>query len=628
MRSSLLIVVIGSIVYSNSIYNGFHYDDIHSIVENFHIRDIDNWSSYFVSTEFFSVDINKSMYRPVLLLTYGINYALGGYDVTGYHVFNVLIHICNSLLLRAVVIGLGYSSGAGLLAGVLFVVHPLTTEPVNYISSRSDSLAAMFYLGAFWCYMSWCLRDSCRFLIGFLTCLFLALLSKSSAMSIVLVIPIYDYAYNCNFEWRLCFRNAWKRYSYMFSIASLYVIVLMIIGFLGKSLRSSPRGLVDQFMTQVKALVFYLKLTFFPVGLNIDHQFFLGKSDQSAFWLSLLFIFTVTAIIFIANRFRNKALLFFPSWAMVSLLPVTIIPLNILVNERRIYMATAALCASLGIVAFSSRYREKLLILGSVCVLIFAGHTFQRNKIWLDEFSLWSDSIDKSPQGVRSYLYLGNAFKDLYLSAQPGKIEKINSWDDAIKNYQLAIEKSGGEGPLALRALNNLGAIHYVNGNIVEAERAYKWVVKLDPYYVDGLINLGTIFHHKGRVSKDEEGKTDNIRTSIDYYQKALGAFPNNSVALENIALAFTDIGRFQEAKMSYDRALFLRPNDPKLFFNFGSYHLLHGNVYFYTSKDSTELHYREAAKYMRKSLEIDPEHTRAKVTLEAVEKLIDKWEQ
>ena len=102
-----------------------------------------------MSTEFFSVDINKSMYRPILLLTYCINYALGGYDVIGYHIFNVLIHICNSLLLRAVVIGLGYSSGAGLLAGVLFVVHPLTTEPVNYISSRSDSLAAMFYLGAF-----------------------------------------------------------------------------------------------------------------------------------------------------------------------------------------------------------------------------------------------------------------------------------------------------------------------------------------------------------------------------------------------------------------------------------------------------------------------------------------------
>ena len=94
MRSSLLIVVIGSIVYSNSIYNGFHYDDIHSIVENFHIRDIDNWASFFVSTEFFSVDINKSMYRPVLLLTYCINYVLGGYDVTGYHIFNILFLYC------------------------------------------------------------------------------------------------------------------------------------------------------------------------------------------------------------------------------------------------------------------------------------------------------------------------------------------------------------------------------------------------------------------------------------------------------------------------------------------------------------------------------------------------------
>ena len=319
MRSILLIFVVGSIVYSNSLHNGFHYDDVHSIVENFHIRDVNKWGSYFLSTDSFSVDKDKSMYRPILLLTYGLNYASGNYDVIGYHILNILIHICNAILIRTIVVGLGYSISGGLLAGLLFVVHPLTSEPVNYISSRSDSLAAMFYLGAFLFYIKWCIQDRKRYLIGFLWCFGLSLLTKSSAISLVLVIPVYDYAYNCHFEYRVWWDKIWKRYSGMVAIVCLYICVLIITGFLNASFKDPVRGTVDQFLTQVKALIFYLKLAFFPIGLNVDHDFLTGTTDQSAFWLSLCVLLSIAIVVVIANRFRVKALLFFPCWAMISL---------------------------------------------------------------------------------------------------------------------------------------------------------------------------------------------------------------------------------------------------------------------------------------------------------------------
>ena len=628
MISILLIVIMGIIVYSNSVYNGFHYDDFHSIVNNFHIRNIDNWMSYFLSTESFSVDKAKSMYRPILLLTYAINYYVGGYDVIGYHVVNISIHVCNAILLRAVIIGLGYSFSAGLSAALLFLVHPIATEPVNYISSRSDSLAAMFYLSAFWGYIKWCEHDRRSFLVGSLFCFLLALLSKSSAISLVILIPVYDYVYNCNCEWRLFWKNIWKKYKSLVAIAGFYIFGLNIIGFLNASFKNPVRGILDQFLTQIKALVFYLKLIFFPIGLNVDHQFFLGTTKQYAYWSALGLLFSLAAVIIFAYRKKIKLLVFFPFWALISLLPVTLMPLNILVNERRIYLATAALCAGVSVVAFSSKYKSKSIIVVAASVIILAGQAFQRNEVWLDEFSLWKDSIAKSPLGVRSHLYLGNAYKDLALVTPFESSERDQHWASARMNYDIAIKKADGTGPLALRALNNLGAVCFSTNDFVGAEEAYRLAVEIDSSFIDALINLGTIYHNKGRSDSNPKNKTNNIRTSIDYYNKAVNLSKNNSVAWSNLGLAYADLALFVDAKRAYDRALFLDPKNAKTWSNIGTYYVLKGNQHWGSLSDSTKAYYREATKYMHRSLELDPYHTQTKQTLAAVEKVLSEWKK
>ena len=628
MKSTLLIAIVGIIVYSNSLYNGFHYDDFHSIVNNFHIRDIDNWMSYFLSTDSFSVDKSKSMYRPVLLLTYAINYFFGGYNVLGYHIVNVLIHICNAILLRAVIVGLGYSTSAGLSAALLFLVHPITSEPVNYISSRSDSLAAMFYLSSFWNYINWRKCNQGTYLIGFLSCFLFALLSKSSAISLVILIPVYDYVYNCKFKWRVWWNNVWKQYSIMAAIAGLYIVCLKITGFLNASFKNPARGLLDQFTTQIKALIFYLKLTLFPTGLNVDHQFLLGTTEQSAYWFALILALSIVAVIFFANRYRLKVLFFFPCWALISLLPVTLMPLNILVNERRIYLVTAALCAGVGIVAFSKKYRSKSISLIIISVIVLASQSFQRNEVWLDEFSLWSDSIAKSPLGVRSHLYLGNAYKDLALSFPLHDLQRDEHWDSARKNYDMAIKKSDGTGPLALRALNNLGAVCFSIGDYVGAEEAYRLAVEIDSSFVDALINLGTIYHNRGRSNSNARNKMNNIQTSVDYYNKVVDLSPNNAVAWTSLGLAYADLGLFSDAKKSYDRALFLDPKNSQTWSNIGSYYILKGNQHWDSLRDSTKAYYLEATQYMQKSLELNPHHTPTKLTLESVEKVLSEWKK
>ena len=152
-RAMGTIVLVSVILYFNSLNNAFHYDDIHSIVENPHIRDLSNIPSFFVDSELFSGEPHNRMYRPVLLVSYGLNYAVGGYEVHGYHLVNLLLHILNALLVYGLARSFRRDGSFALFAGLLFAAHPVNTETVNYISSRSSSLAAFFYLSAFYLFI-------------------------------------------------------------------------------------------------------------------------------------------------------------------------------------------------------------------------------------------------------------------------------------------------------------------------------------------------------------------------------------------------------------------------------------------------------------------------------------------
>ena len=225
-------------------------------------------------------------------------------------------------------------------------------------------------------------------------------------------------------------------------------------------------------------------------------------------------------------------------------------------------------------------------------------------------------------------MYLGNAYKDLALSFPLHDLQRDEYWDSARKNYDMAIKKSDGTGPLALRALNNLGAVCFSIGDYVGAEEAYRLVVEIDSSFVDALINLGTIYHNRGRSNSNARNKMNNIQTSVDYYNKAVDLSPNNAVAWTSLGLAYADLGLFSDAKKSYDRALFLDPNNSQTWSNIGSYYILKGNQHWDSLRDSTKAYYLEATQYMQKSLELNPHHTPTKLTLESVEKVLSEWKK
>ena len=128
-----------ALLYGQSLSGAFHYDDHHSIVDNPHVRDWRNIPAFFIEPDLFSADAEKSMYRPLLLVSYALNYVISGYSAEGFRVLNIVIHGLCSLLVALLAEALLGNRRDGWIAGLFFAVHPLATEPVNYISSRSES---------------------------------------------------------------------------------------------------------------------------------------------------------------------------------------------------------------------------------------------------------------------------------------------------------------------------------------------------------------------------------------------------------------------------------------------------------------------------------------------------------
>ena len=138
---ALAILALIVVVYANSFQNSFHYDDSHSIVENPHIRSLANLPSFFLETETFSGEPAMAMYRPVLVSSFALNYAAGEYEPWGYLGTNIAIHGVVSIL-AFLILANWQGKWVGFWGGVLFAAHPIQTQAVNYISSRSVSLSA------------------------------------------------------------------------------------------------------------------------------------------------------------------------------------------------------------------------------------------------------------------------------------------------------------------------------------------------------------------------------------------------------------------------------------------------------------------------------------------------------
>lgn len=613
VRHVLAIVVLGFLVYSNTFHVPFVLDDGPQIAANAVIRNLGNFFSSPTGYQY-------NPRRVIGYLTFAVNYSLGGLDTSGYHIFNLIVHVANGLLLYALVLltfrtprlkdsVLAPSSGTiALVCAVLFEVHPLQTEAVTYIVQRVTSLAAMFYLGSLVLYVKMrFLQESSHssrarvlsFYALSLVAIVLAMKTKEITFTLPFVILLYEFFFFGP-------GNTGKRLLFLAPVLLTAVIVpvslLNLHRPLGDILSEVDQATLiaapklsrwDYLLTQFSVVATYVRLLFLPFNQNLDydypvyHSFFNPAVFMPFFFLSLLF---VTAIVLFWKSLRGsdgslRLISFGILWFFITLsVESSLIPIDDVIAEHRMYVpsigALIAITAAAGIFVkgvTSKSARKMITALVCLLVIAFSIVTIGRNAVWGDKVSLWADAVKKSPRKARPHNNLGSALID------DNRIkEGIACFREAVRlrpdyfiaynNLGIAFEKEGltakaieeyrravALDPSFPNAHNNLAVLYGKMGLLDKAIEHLRIVVRLQPEYAEAHNNLG--------ISYEKKGLPDD---AIAEYRTAVKLNPLFADALNNLGSAYGKKGLLDDAIAEYRKAVSANPSYAEAHNNLG----------------------------------------------------------
>jgi Flp pilus assembly protein TadD len=398
--------------YSNSLHNSFHFDDSHVIVNNVYIRSLRHVPLFFRDARTFSTRPDHATYRPLVTLTYAVDYAIAGsLDPTVFHVTQIvlLLVIWWMLILffrRALDIARPSPQNRwiALAASTLWAIHTVNTETMNLISARSEELSAIATLAAFLL-----IQFSPRARRQHLYLIPIAIGALAKAQ-IVIFAPLL-LVYLILIEGRSIRKKAtW--YAVMPSLDA-GVLLLYVLNRLNAP-EWIPGGISKwhYLITQGFAWMHYTRLFFLPVGLTADTDWkaFENWYDPRAIAGFAFVAFFIALIVYLSRRERMRPMAFGLSWYAIALVPTSsIYPLAEVVNEHRVFLPYMglALAVIFALDAILVRHRRVFAIVIIAAIVALGAGTWVRNRAWATEESLWQDTVQKSPENGRALFSYG-----------------------------------------------------------------------------------------------------------------------------------------------------------------------------------------------------------------------------
>lgn len=525
--SIVLICCLGFIIYSNNFHSPFQLDDDHSIIDNISIRNLSDTNAIF---SYFPT-------RFITDLSIAFNYHIGGLNVFGYHLFNLLVHLLSAIMVWWLVLltlrapafkgnkMADYSHIIAFFAGLLFVSHPIQTEGVTYIIQRAASLAALFYVSSIAFYArSRLSKDNLPYYILSLMALVLAMFSKEMTITLPLMIILYEF---CFFREK---GSSWKRLA-PFIVGLLIIPITMVVT---KSVDFGQMHLVREpgpgisplnyLLTQFRVISTYIRLLLIPVNQNLDYNYSISRTLLNIPVLLSLILLTVILVTAVKMRYKYKLVSFGIFWFFLALLPESsLIPIQDVIFEHRLYLPMVGYVMFLvGAIyyMFENKSLKPVIIILSVAVISYSMLTYNRNLVWRDKLTLWNDVIHKSPNKARPYYNRGFAYyqqgnlaqampdfnKAIKINPNYGEVYNIRgasyraqgNLTQAISDYNIAI----GIDPNFAEAYYNRGNVHYLQGNFAEAISDYTKAIEINPSFADAYNNRGLAIERQKNMER------------------------------------------------------------------------------------------------------------------------------
>lgn len=555
------ILLVTGICFSNSLKNGFvNWDDDLYVYTNPDIRQLNGDTL----REFFTGYFVK-MYAPVTMISYALDYQIGGLNATTYHATNLVLHLLNTALVFYLLFLLTGKTPIAVIAALFFGIHPLHVESVAWISERKDLLYTFFYLSGLITYLYFCDRNRRRKYYVFTLLLFiLSLLSKSAAVTFPLILLLIDF-----YKGK---RPALKEHldKIPFFVLAIGFGILSLVS--QKVIGENPDyvagyTLVDRFFLGAYSFAFYLVKSVFPSGLSALHPMPMKPSGFLPFQYYVSVISFVGFVWLLAKVFRakieeglRKDVLFGLLFFLFTIILILFIPVGEAVVAERytyvpyigIFMIAGSLYVHLKrktaspVPALAHGYTALIVI----AAVLFAGITYDRNRVWKDTYSLFTDVIAKKPDAGLAYNNRGNI-----------RIEQ-KDFQGAMEDFNKAIELKYED------AYNNRGILKNRLGDYKSALEDFDRAalhVKLDKakvWYNRGIakLNLG-----------DHKGAEEDFGRAIDMDPKYSSAYSNRGL------VRYEKLADLEGALKDFDKAISLDPADPYPYYNRGNVRLRTG---------------------------------------------------
>jgi protein O-mannosyl-transferase len=472
--------------------------------------------------------------RPFLMATFWLNVRAFGLQPYSFHLFNVLFHLANALLVYAIVRKILQWAGArdwhreasAILAGAIFLLHPVQTESVAYVASRSEALSVLFCYAAFTVFL-YRRQEAVSFSTAAAVVLLFGAgcLTKEHVVVLPLLLLLTDYYWNPGFSFQGIRRN-WRLYGGMVIAGGACLAfvwhVLRAASTAGFGMRDLPW--YQYLYTQGRALWVYLRLFILPVGQNVDWDFPISRGPLQ--YGAVFGLVGCAALLVMAWIWRRRfplasygILTFFLLIAPTS----SFIPIRDPLVERRMYLPMLGLVLVVADLVRRWKVRPPVLVAWITAgLLLLAAAAWNRNQVWSSSVALWEDAAAKSPAKMRPWFQLAYANFELgrchRAMQQYEKVAHLAPVDySLLVDWALACD-CAGRWDLALAKLQQaaqlekhahvyalMGMVYGKQGKRAEALAALKQAEAIDPGFGKTYVYRGKLYWDSGEFAAAAE---------------------------------------------------------------------------------------------------------------------------
>ena len=575
VKALALICVCGVIIYFATVHSPFIYDDAHAIEDNPYIKNLSKFQQM--------VGVQNIFNRSILLFTFSVNHAIGQLDVFGYHLINLMLHLCVGIMLYFLTMELLTIENPALTqtfqrlplaVSLIHIFNPINVESVTYLSSRSSVLVTLFYLSSFYLFIRFVNSKekkkkwkNIHYPIVIFFLFYLGLGTKEIIVTLPIIAVLYLWVHSST-------KNFHK------FLPELAVILIPLIIYLlyryvqmGNLLviKTDPYSyMIDRslyILTQIKVVIsYYFVKLIFPINLNFEPDIRLVSGFLDWEWVVSLIIGVGIAI----GIFYQKSILLKCAfiWALITILPTSsIIPLKQIATEHRTYLPGLGINMGLGILFLRGVSHRKLIPPTLFIFLVIYGLlAMKRSLDYRSEINLWQDTVRKSPYKSMVHNNMGTA----YLSKE------------RLKEARKSFEVSSALSPSSTDPYINMGHIDARNKEWDKAKLKYDLALKLGAdrsqvFFNSGLMRLKLnkpaealpflleaikIKNHRPLYHQELGNAFRMLKqydSALKSYRKVLELEPNYVEAQNNIGVIFWNLKILDKAELEFKKALVMK---------------------------------------------------------------------